>query len=402
MKIKYFSFEENLSYYFLCLSIVLFILNYFIENVLNINGYLFGGAALLTSFFFAKKRKDISLRFFIIISIILISICYHFIKNGYVQDGFIESLLSCVFFPTLAYLSSLESNVRGKLIQFVAYTGIISFLGSILYFLSIFGNIPYPFNEAFSAEFTATGESIQLKNVSIYGNSLVFGGISLIQASCCAYLIGKRPSFLLWFLLIICAFCVFSSLARRAYVPLFLIIFYLFFDSKNTTRIFLLSVFFISILLSLALFPEIFNSILLRVTSIFNFFDNSSGNLSRIKFMLEGFKIILENPFGVGLGSLSSVGKEYETISTAVGFYTVTESFYLTIIGEIGLFQIIIIGVLLIGTYKYIFGIRYIKYLLTPFLLESIMGLSLLNPIIAVVVYNICFPEDTSNNKVNV
>jgi hypothetical protein len=112
--------------------------------------------------------------------------------------------------------------------------------------------------------------------------------------------------------------------------------------------------------------------------------------------MLEGFIIIFENPFGVGLGSLSSMGKEYATIGTALGFYTVTESFYLTIIGEIGLFQSIAICILLIGTYKQVFKIRYVKYLLTPFLLESIMGLSLLNPIIAIVVYNICLPENSN------
>ena len=109
--------------------------------------------------------------------------------------------------------------------------------------------------------------------------------------------------------------------------------------------------------------------------------------------MLEGIKIIFENPFGVGLGSLSSMGKEFDTISIAVGFYTVTESFYLTLIGEIGLIQSISIGVLLIGTYKYLFTKRYLRYILTPLLLESVMGLSLLNPIIAIVVYNICLTE---------
>jgi hypothetical protein len=324
------------------------------------------------------------------------SVCYHFIKNGYVQSGFIEALLSCIIFPSLAYLSTLRQDTRDKLIKFVALTGLISFGGSILYFLSIFGNIPYPFSQAFSAEFTATGENIQLKNVSIYGNSLVFGGISLIQASCCAFLLGKKPSVFLWFLFILCSLCVFSSLARRAYVPLFLVIFYLFIDSNNTTRILFISIFVALIASLLALFPEIFGSIVLRLTSIFNFFDNSSGNLSRIKFMLEGFIIIFENPFGVGLGSLSSMGKEYATIGTALGFYTVTESFYLTIIGEIGLFQSIAICILLIGTYKQVFKIRYVKYLLTPFLLESIMGLSLLNPIIAIVVYNICLPENSN------
>lgn len=321
------------------------------------------------------------------------SVCFHFIKNGYVQTGFYESFLSCIFFPSLAYLSSLRPYYHERLIKFIAYTGIISFAGSILYFASIFGNIPYPFNEAFAAEFTSTGENIQLKNVSIYGNSLVFGGISLIQASCCAYLLGKKPTTLLWVLFLICSICVFSSLARRAYVPFFLIIIYLFFESNYFTRTVLLSIFIVLIIILLALFPEIYKSIVLRVTSIFNFFDNSSGNISRIKFMLEGIKIIFENPFGVGLGSLSSMGKEFDTISTAVGFYTVTESFYLTLIGEIGLFQSISIGLLLIGTYKHLFTKRYLRYILTPLLLESVMGLSLLNPIIAIVVYNICLTE---------
>ena len=63
----------------------------------------------------------------------------------------------------------------------------------------------------------------------------------------------------------------------------------------------------------------------------------SNADSSRLILLSDGLAAIFTNPLGYGPGSMSNIGKETETILQSTGLITITESFYLTFIGEVGL-----------------------------------------------------------------
>ena len=79
---------------------------------------------------------------------------------------------------------------------------------------------------------------------------------------------------------------------------------------------------------------------------------------------------------------MSNIGKETETILQSTGLITITESFYLTFIGEVGLIFCLPIFYALYLSLKSL-SKRYFYIVALPLLLECVVGLGLLNPIIS-------------------
>jgi len=188
----------------------------------------------------------------------------------------------------------------------------------------------------------------------------------------------------------------FASLSRRAFVPLLVVIFYLIQDlSIVKKRNFGFSVLIVFGVLAFAL-PDISLEVFNRFISIFDI-GSGSNNVSRLEAIWFGVTQIFVNPFGTGFGSLSSVGKELDDLlydpKSLEGFLGVTESFYVTAIGEIGLIQCYVIAVIFVGKYKLVFTDQRMKMILLPIIVESIAGLSFLNPLISLFCFMCVFPE---------
>ena len=138
-----------------------------------------------------------------------------------------------------------------------------------------------------------------------------------------------------------------------------------------------------------------------RLISSFDFSDQNTPNASRIQAIWAGIIIIFSNLIGVGFGNLSSLGKTVEEIYASELFIGVTESMYTTFIGEIGLvfaFPILVLFYLSIRKKPKII----IMLLVYIFMIESIMGLSLLNPAVNFMFFLVYFVSNKNQlNKIS-
>jgi len=371
-----------------------FLLNHSLESLFDTSGYAIGAFFIIFGVLVSRWRKSYSKRF-VLFLLIMISTCLIHYQLGRISVGFFETFLCYVVFPTLAYVISIDDVDQDIIIKFVGLTGILSFIGTSLYYLNIFYELGQ-FSIIFKPEITITFGEIQLKNTSIYGSSLIAGVMALVQASCCAFLLKKGHSKVWWIVFILCLIVLFASLSRRAFVPLLVVIFYLIQDlSIVKKRNFGFSVLIVFGVLAFAL-PDISLEVFNRFISIFDI-GSGSNNVSRLEAIWFGVTQIFVNPFGTGFGSLSSVGKELDDLlydpKSLEGFLGVTESFYVTAIGEIGLIQCYVIAVIFVGKYKLVFTDQRMKMILLPIIVESIAGLSFLNPLISLFCFMCVFPE---------
>lgn len=375
----------SLKLILICAGMLAFLLNHALEAMYGLSGYVLGSVFILSGFIISQKRQVYSLQILIVFFTMLASCLLHLLL-GYYAAGFFESFLCYVGFPAIAYLIANKQKEQDAIIKFVALTGLISFSGSIFYYLNILLDFGF-FSEVFSTEFTITYGSVQLKNTSIYGSSLIAGVLSLVQAACCAYLIKSNHSKLWWVLLILCLFTLFASLSRRAFIPLLIVLFFLIKDWSSSGKLTFYAVVFLFCSIATILFPDIITNLFSRFISIFDYGSTfEGGNKSRFDAIWFGISQALTNPFGTGFGSLSSIGKDTEDLISGTsiqGFLGVTESFYITIIGELGLIQCIFIFAIFIGKYHRLFGDLRSKFILLPLCLEATLGLGFLNPVIS-------------------
>ena len=288
-----------------------FLLNHSLESLFDTSGYAIGAFFIIFGVLVSRWRKSYSKRF-VLFLLIMISTCLIHYQLGRISVGFFETFLCYVVFPTLAYVISIDDVDQDIIIKFVGLTGILSFIGTSLYYLNVFYELGQ-FSIIFKPEITITFGEIQLKNTSIYGSSLIAGVIALVQASCCAFLLKKGHSKVWWIVFILCLIVLFASLSRRAFVPLLVVIFYLIQDlSIVKKRNFGFSVLIVFGVLAFAL-PDISLEVFNRFISIFDI-GSGSNNVSRLEAIWFGVTQIFVNPFGTGFGSLSSVGKELDDL----------------------------------------------------------------------------------------
>ena len=97
--------------------------------------------------------------------------------------------------------------------------------------------------------------------------------------------------------------------------------------------------------------------------------------------MQEGISDIILKPWGLGFGTLSSVGYTQEEV-WKLGEARVTESTLITLFGEIGLILMSILTALLV---KYLSVLKYSTVMLfvLPIVVESFVGLGLLAPVVS-------------------
>ena len=300
-----------------------------------------------------------------------------------IPDGFYHTFYLFIIQPVFLYIACYLTNKEHLYIDFIAKLTIVSFLGSIYFYFAIYNLAPSA-SGLFDPKFTTVGgDTIALRNTSIFKSSLVASGVGLIHACAAAFMFDRTRKKIYAFLFLAALFVIFASLSRRGFLPAFLLCAYTFKNlssqgKKWTTLLTLLTLLFAinSDLLN------ILNILLNRIISALDFSGLDTSNISRVTLIKAGITIALFHPLGSGLGTLSSIGKAHDTLFESVGFKTVTESFYVSFIGEVGWLYCIPIFFII---YKSIRGCQenYRKFFIYPFLIESIMGLGLINPLIS-------------------
>lgn len=390
-----------ISVFLFKVTILLLLFNHIFVSAFYFNSYGVALFIFIIAVLTNRRRRTFDLRILAIFLTIGATGLVHVLQFGFIPSGFLQATVVYLAIPFLAYVTSFSRQEFLSLVRFIALTSLLSLSGAIAYGFvnagAVFeGRVAMDsenfVRRVFHAEWTATFGVVHTRNSSIYGSSLVFGAISLIQLSACLFLINLKHSvFINYGLASMSGLAALLSYARRVYPSGFLLVAFWYSFLNLKAKIFWFFILAFVLAFGFWLFHEHFFSLLQRITSTFSFLENSSGNQSRLAFMEAGIRNAFANPFGLGFGTTSSIGKEYNTIEMAAGFRGVTESFFITAIGEFGIAQFIFCcSVYFLRRNSLIISKRFLFFLL-PFLLESVMGLSLLNPTCAVMVYLLTF-----------
>ena len=250
------------------------------------------------------------------------------------------------------------------------------FFGSIYFYLVHLLGLPDPFG-IYAIEFTSAGHRITLRNTSFMGSSLLLSGIALVQFLASKYLsmnLGKK-------FFSLCVFCALMSIAfslsRRGLLPVMLFYFLLLLWHPRTQGIKVI-LFGMGALTSLFIvYPGTFEILFLRAFSIFDII-NDTSNASRIELMGNGIVEIVLQPWGLGFGSLSSIGYTLEQVWASESV-RVTESSILSFIGELGVPAAAILFVMTFLKLRRLSN-KVLSLFFVPLLVESIVGLGLYGP----------------------
>lgn len=307
-----------------------------------------------------------------------LSILSYIISGGVIGEGYYEGYFIYFLQPFIIWLSVSQGIVKSeKILIFISKTTLISVAGSVFYYINLF----FPFEsyeELFSIELTTIGSKVVIRNTSIYGNSLVAAGIGLVQLCCAAMIVTeKRKSSI--FMMFLAFIFIGATLSRRSMVTGCLLFFILYLISPKSIKNNIIAIVGISSILVFAFFWEYVFIFFDRLISSIDFSSKNLSNSSRINAMWMGLVVLFSNPLGVGFGSLSSLGKTVKNLDSSETFINVTESMYTTYAGEVGL--VFIIPIFLLFYLSISKKNKIIKFLfIYIFIIESIMGLSLLNP----------------------
>ena len=331
--------------------------------------------ALISAFQFKGGVPIVVFFYFLIFHL---SVLAFFFTSGTIGPGYYEGYFVYFFQPFVLWLFLRKGTIDADLtLGIIANTVFISIAGAILYYINIFFPLDF-FKEIFKLEFTSIGSSVVIRNTSVYGNSLVAAGIGLIQMCSSAILVylGKKRHVIT---LILSFLFIATTLSRRSIVAGFVVLFLLFIMSPKSIQKKMLNM---GTLFLPFLFIYAWEYVIVffdRFVSSVDFSESNASNTSRINAIIAGIVIIFTDLTGTGMGSLSSLGKDVENIHNSENFIGVTESMYITFIGEIGI--LFSIPIFILYYYSIKSKTKATRWLLVfPFLVESIMGLGMLNP----------------------
>jgi len=360
-----------------------------VEFSLDAYRYVIALLSILASTAVLQFKHSISLEVILYFAIFHLSIILYFLRGNSAGEGSYEGYFVYFLQPFILWFVLKGSKIDPeRILSFVANTVFISFAGAVLYYINIFFPLVF-FDQIFKLEFTSIGPSVVIRNTSFYGNSLVAAGIGLIQMSSSAILVALGRKRYIFTLLLSFLF-IGSTLSRRSIVAGSLILLLLFILSPKSTKRKILS---IGVFTAFFLFVYAWEYAVIffdRLISSIDFSESNASNTSRINAIMAGIVIIFTNLVGTGMGSLSSLGKEVENLHASETFIRVTESMYTTFVGEVGLIFSIPIFVLFYSSIKK--RPRVVRFLLVyPFVVESIMGLGLINPAVNFMFFSLYF-----------
>ena len=134
--------------------------------------------------------------------------------------------------------------------------------------------------------------------------------------------------------------------------------------------------------------PGLLEILYLRAFSTFDIV-NDTSNISRLELMGRGLVDIFRQPWGLGFGSLSSVGYTFEQVWES-DTIRVTESAIISFIGELGIPTAVIIFALIFSKLKRL-NRRTLSLFFLPLLIESIVGLGIYGPLVSFFIISYLF-----------
>ena len=310
------------------------------------------------------------------------------------RQAFFQTAFIFIAQPLLVYIACYVSDDEFFYIKILSKLAIMSFFGSIYFYLALFNLVPDPAG-IFSPEFTSISDvTIVIRNTSIYTNSLVASGVGLVHACASGFMFHQSRKRIYLLLLMMSLFVIFATLSRRGFVPAFLVMAGVYYSMNYRVKFQAAILFLLLSSYSIFFYGNFVAILISRILSGLDFSGEDSGNISRIMLIKKGLMVALENPFGSGFGTLSSIGKEHSVILESEGFITVTESFYVGFVGEVG--WVFCIPLFFIA-FKFISEVdrQYRSFFIYPFMIESIMGLGLLNPTISLALAVCVFSAST-------
>ncbi len=321
----------------------------------------------------------IKIEFLFYLLILLISGVLGVVMAGATPAGFFQTFYIYCVQPLAVYLICANQNDPLLFIRFISKLAIVSFLGSVYFYFVVIGLAP-DLNGIFAPEFTTiNGESLVIRNTSIYTNSLVASGIGLIHLCASAFMFKATGKKRYLFLLTISLFVILATLSRRAFVPAFFVCVVVFFAFSFTTKARVIVISGVALGLASIYFSSYLFLLVDRILSGLDFSGRDQSNISRLILIQQGLLIAAQEPFGSGFGTLSSIGKTHDSILESQGFLGVTESLYVGVLGEIGWFFCVPL-LFLVAKFVREVGADYRLCFVYPFAIESVMGLGLLNP----------------------
>ena len=151
-------------------------------------------------------------------------------------DGFYQIFYLFILQPIIVYIACYFNEKEQLYIDFLSKLTIISFLGSVYFYLSALISLP-TLNGVFDLEFTLIGgDGVVVRNTSIFTNSLVASGVGLIHACASAFMFKRTRKSIYILLLIAALFIIFTTLSRRGFLPAFIICAYIFNDLSFRIR----------------------------------------------------------------------------------------------------------------------------------------------------------------------
>jgi len=382
--------------------IILYFLKSILELKFSIDAYTLiavtlGVFGLLSVNNFKHVNIDAAAVYFFVIHLSILTFLLS--VQAEIYPGFFEGYFIYFLQPFILWLGL--TSTRSKIdpdffLKVVSYSVWISLIGAILYYINSATPLGYA-DEIFKLEFAGFGTTMVPRNTSIYGSSLVAGGVGLIQMCSAAILFSRgRSKYIVLVFISFLFIC--TTLSRRAMIAGIVVFFFLYLISSKSTKQKILIVGSVFSIFLIIFSWEYLLLIFDRFLSSFDFSEENTANTSRLKFIFKGLEITFSNILGAGLGNLSSLGKEVGGLNDSVYFLTVTESMYITFIGEIGI--ILSIPIILLIYVSIIKKSQHVRLLLIyPFIVESIMGLSLMNPMINFMFFLIYFSLNNAKNK---
>lgn len=332
------------------------------------------------------------------IFVIIISFLYTSLISGRVNNNFGNVIFIYLIQPVaiLCFFSSESESKQLKRIFLASYAicslSIPLFIGSVYFFLVHVSNFPDP-SEIFSVEYTTAGGEVVLRNASFMGASLLLCGVSLVQFLLSQYIWQLRGEYSYLIFSSLSLLNIGLSLSRRALLPVIIFYFVLILlnPKRNAIRVLL---FFSCLFAIITVYdPTLLTLFLKKIASIFDTVTDPS-NASRITLMLAGLEDILLRPWGLGFGSLSSIGYSQEEVWKFKDI-RVTESTLISFVGELGIPSSIILGFLLIN-YALKLRLRIFLLFVFPLIIESIVGMGLYAPSVSfvsismiIIIYNL-------------
>ena len=357
----------------------------FVEKIFYLDIYPFIFSLLISVVLFQALSKKINKYLLLFVGSILLS----FFTTTFINQNLSHNYQNMIFlyllqpvaiimlmrFKTIE-LSALNSFF---VLKTISWTSIPLLIGCTYFYCVHLLGFPDPF-EVFYIELTTAGSEVVLRNPSFMGSSLLLCGVALVQFLSSQYLYSLTNQNIYKLISMFALLSVLLSLSRRAILPILIYYFVVFILYPKRRGLKILMYSFLGFVAAILLIPDIFSLILMRIISIFDIV-NDSSNVSRVKLMFEGLRDVILKPWGLGFGSLSSVGYTVEEVHK-LDEARVTESAVITLLGEIGLLSMTIILLLLV---KFLSVLKYPTLILFvfPLAVESVVGLGLLAPVVS-------------------